>query len=84
MGILYSLALAFLNRFPITYFVTKTMPINAIDLLSIDNCNISLLQMIRTCSTGYTGFIHVDALGVNTHMHTCITDKNNFKKPVKC
>jgi len=70
MSNLYSLALAFLDRFPMTCFVTKTIPINTIDLVSIDNCNLSLLRMIRTCSTGHTVFIHVNALwGEHTHAY---------------
>jgi len=68
---LYSLALAFLDRFPMTYFITE------ISFVSVNG----LLKMIRTCSTGHTGSIPMKAFRAGTHTHTHITDKCNFKKP---
>jgi len=39
--------------------------------------------MTRTCSTSHTGSIHANAFGGrDTHMHTHIVDKSNFKKPL--
>jgi len=37
-----------------------------------------------TCSTGYTGSIHMNTLRADTHtyIHTHIVDKSNLKKPV--
>ena len=41
---------------------------------------ISLPKTIRTCSTGYAGFIHINTLwGRHTDTHTCC--ESNFKKP---
>jgi len=40
--------------------------------------------MIRACSTGHTGSIHMNVLRVraHTHTHTHITGKSNFKQSV--
>jgi len=55
------LSTAFLDKFTMTYFVTKAMLINSV----------SLLKTIRACSTGHTRFVHVNAFGgrqTDTHM----------------
>jgi len=69
MNNLYSLALGFLDRFPVTHFITKATPIIIINSVSVK----LLLKTIRICSTGRTGFIHMNALEAR-HMHTNITD----------
>ena len=69
---LYSFTLAFSERFPMMYFITKASPIIIIDSL-LQNCYyVNLLKMIRTCSTGYIGSIHVNTLGgrrMDIHSH---------------
>ena len=48
--------------------------------------HVSLLKMVRNCSTGHIGSINMNALGPDkktdryTYVHT--TYKSNFKKPV--
>jgi len=75
-GDLYGLALAFLDRFPMTCFVTKATTIIIIDLhvvsvRTIDSISIVelLLKMIRTCLTS-----HKDPfMGRYTHIFTLWT-----------
>jgi len=59
------------------------------------NCYINKREIPKTCLTNHKGSIshHITLLVINsfgmgihihTHMHTYITDKSNFKKPVMC
>jgi len=51
---------------PMTCFNTKAMVIIIIDLVSVE----LLYKHTRTCLTGYTGSIHMNA--IETERHTCI------------
>ena len=57
-----------IDRFPMTHFIDPSLTIIIIDMVSVELL-CKLAEMTRTCLTGHTGSIHVNALGGR---HTCI------------
>jgi len=65
---LSGIEIAFLDRFPMTCFITKVMPYRFNKYRTVTYVNI--LKTIKTCSTSHTGLIHMNALrSVHTHIH---------------